>query len=48
MENQAEFNQESNVQRGDAPKKKKKNVYIYIYITADSTVSAFWASSVHC
>ena len=22
--------------------------YIYIYITADSTVSAFWASSVQC
>ena len=43
MENQAEFNQESNVQRGDAPKKKKCiYIYIYIYITADSTVSAFW------
>ena len=23
-------------------------IYIYIYITADSTVSAFWASSVQC
>ena len=24
------------------------HIYIYIYITADSTVSAFWASSVQC
>ena len=23
-------------------------IYIYIYTTADSTVSAFWASSVQC
>ena len=24
------------------------HIYIYIYITADSTVSAFWVSSVQC